>query len=48
MAETSGTTRQMLSMVENGKANPSADLLARLARALDCDMDDLHGESARC
>ncbi len=48
LAETSGTTRQMLSMVENGKANPSTDLLARLARALDCDMDDLHGESARC
>jgi DNA-binding XRE family transcriptional regulator len=47
LAEISGTTRQMLSMVENGKANPSADLLARLARALDCDMDDLHGETAR-
>ncbi|RKT46786.1 helix-turn-helix domain-containing protein [Thiocapsa rosea] len=49
LAEASGTTRQMLSMAENGKANPSADLLARLARALDCDMDDLHGETAqRC
>jgi transcriptional regulator with XRE-family HTH domain len=32
----------MLSMIENGKANPSAELLAKLAGALDCDMDDLH------
>lgn len=37
-----GVTRQMLSMIEHGKANPSADLLAKLARALQCDMDDLH------
>lgn len=43
LAEQCGVTRQMLSMAERGKANPSADLLARLALALDCDMDDLHG-----
>lgn len=42
LAERCGVTRQMLSMVEHGKANPSADLLAKLAQALDCDMDDLH------
>ncbi|MDP2811778.1 MAG: helix-turn-helix transcriptional regulator [Rhodocyclaceae bacterium] len=43
LAETCGVTRQMLSMIEHGKAGPSADLLAKLARALACDMDDLHG-----
>lgn len=43
LAEACGVTRQMLSMVEHGKAKPSADLLAKLAGALDCDMDDLHG-----
>jgi len=37
-----GVTRQMLSMIEHGKANASADLLHRLAVALGCDMDDLH------
>lgn len=37
-----GCTRQMLSMVENGKTTPSADLLSRLAMALGVDMDDLH------
>jgi transcriptional regulator with XRE-family HTH domain len=29
-------------MIEHGKATPSADLLGKLAGALDCDMDDLH------
>ncbi|MDP2195400.1 MAG: helix-turn-helix transcriptional regulator [Rhodocyclaceae bacterium] len=37
-----GVTRQMLSMIEHGKANASADLLHKLAVALGCDMDDLH------
>jgi transcriptional regulator with XRE-family HTH domain len=37
-----GITRQMLSMVEHAKAKPSTDLLAKLAAALGCDMDDLH------
>ena len=37
-----GVSRQMLSMVENERSHASADLLARLARALDCDMDDIH------
>jgi transcriptional regulator with XRE-family HTH domain len=32
----------MLSMAERGKAAPSAALLAKLAAALACDMDDLH------
>lgn len=42
LAERAGCTRQMLSMIEHGKAAPSADLLARLAAALGVDMDDLH------
>jgi DNA-binding XRE family transcriptional regulator len=42
LADACGVTRQMLSMVERGKARPSADLLAKLATALGCDMDDLH------
>ena len=42
LAERCGVTRQMLSMIEHGKAKPSADLLAKLAAALKCDMDDLH------
>ena len=43
LAEACGVTRQMLSMIEHGKAKPSADLLGRLAETLGCDMDDLHG-----
>ncbi|MBI4755777.1 MAG: helix-turn-helix transcriptional regulator [Betaproteobacteria bacterium] len=43
LAESCGVTRQMLSMIEHGKAKPSADLLGRLAGTLGCDMDDLHG-----
>jgi len=43
LAETCGVTRQMLSMVEHGKAKPSVGLLGKLAGKLGCDMDDLHG-----
>lgn len=43
LAERCGVSRQMLSMVEHSKAKASADLLAKLAAALACDMDDLHG-----
>jgi len=42
LADECGVTRQMLSMVEGGKAKPSSDLLARLAAALGCEMDDIH------
>ncbi|MBU0752601.1 MAG: helix-turn-helix transcriptional regulator [Gammaproteobacteria bacterium] len=42
LADACGVTQQMLSMIEHGKAKPSADLLAKLAAALGCDMDDLH------
>lgn len=43
LAERCGVTRQMLSMVEHNKAKASADLLGKLAEALGCDMDDIHG-----
>lgn len=43
LAEAVDCSRQMLSMVERGRAKPSTDLLARLASALAVDMDDLHG-----
>ena len=36
-----GVSRQMLSMVETGRSQASADLLGRLAQALDCDMEDI-------
>lgn len=42
LADRCGVSRQMVSMIEHGKANPSSDLLAKLASALACDMDDLH------
>ena len=42
LADQCDVTRQMLSMLENGKTRPSAALLAKLASALQCDMDDLH------
>lgn len=47
LADECGVTRQMLSMIERGKARPSAELLARLATALGCDMDDLHEGAGR-
>ena len=37
-----GVTRQMLSMLENGKSRASVALLERLAHELGCDMDDIH------
>lgn len=42
LADRCGVSRQMLSMIEHDKAKPSSDLLAKLASALGCDMDDLH------
>ena len=38
-------TRQMLSMIEHGKAKPSVDLLTKLADALGCGMEDLYVEN---
>ena len=42
LAEASGVTRSMLSMIENFKTKPSSELLSRLAAQLGCDMDDLY------
>ena len=42
LAKRCGVARQILSLIEHGKAKPSADLLAQLAAALGCEMDDLH------
>ena len=42
LAARCNVTRQMLSMIEHGHTRASADLLSKLADALDCDMDDLH------
>lgn len=42
LADRCGVTRQILSMIEHAKTKRSADLLAKLAAALGCDMDDLH------
>ena len=47
LAERAGCTRQMLSMIEHGKAAPSNALLARLATGLGVDMDDLHAAGSR-
>ena len=43
LASDCGITQQMLSMIECGQTSPSTDLLCKLAKALRCDMDDLHG-----
>jgi len=37
-----GVTAAALSQIETGKRSPSVELLSKLARALNCDMDDLH------
>lgn len=42
LASRVGVSRQMLSMIENGRSRASSALLGRLAQALDCDMDDIH------
>lgn len=43
LAESSGVTQQMISMIENGDRDPGAAILYRLARALDVTMDELYG-----
>jgi len=41
LAEKAGTTAAAVSHIERGKRQPSADLLSRLAAALECSTDDL-------
>lgn len=42
LAKQCGVTAAALSQIETGKRSPSVDLLSKLARSLNCDMDDLH------
>ncbi len=41
LAKGCGVTVSAISQIENSKRAPSVDLLIKLARALDCDMEDL-------
>lgn len=42
LAKQCGVTVAALSQIETGKRSPSVELLSKLARLLNCDMDDLH------
>jgi DNA-binding XRE family transcriptional regulator len=37
-----GVSAAALSQIETGKRSPSVELLSKLSRMLDCDMDDIH------
>jgi DNA-binding XRE family transcriptional regulator len=41
LAKTCGVSVAAISQIENGKRTPSVDLLMKLAKALNCDMEDL-------
>ncbi|HQM44589.1 MAG TPA: helix-turn-helix transcriptional regulator [Smithellaceae bacterium] len=41
LAKACGVSVAALSQIENNKRAPSVDLLVKLARALDCDMEDI-------
>lgn len=43
LAERAGLTRQSLSAIEAGRATPSVEVALRIARALDCRVEDLFG-----
>ena len=45
LAEELGVDRSTIAKWETGKANPRADLLPKLAKALGCSVDDLFAES---
>ena len=40
-----GVVRQTVAMWETGKASPSANMLPRIARALNCRIEDLYGDT---
>ncbi|MHA1538967.1 MAG: helix-turn-helix domain-containing protein [Alphaproteobacteria bacterium] len=44
LALEAGSERSYLSMIERGKANPSVEMLARIARALDVEVIDFFKE----
>lgn len=41
LADISGVAREVINRIENGKSNPDTMTLIRLAKALDCKLDDL-------
>ena len=41
LAQRAGISKQLMSMVEKGSANPSPESLSRIAKALDCEVADL-------
>jgi DNA-binding XRE family transcriptional regulator len=41
LAKTCGVSVSAISQIENDKRAPSVDLLVKLARSLDCDMEDI-------
>ncbi len=41
LAKDCGVTVSAISQIENSKRTPSVDLLAKLSKALDCDMEDI-------
>lgn len=41
LAERSGVSRQLISMIEKNKVNASIEKMADLARALNCTLDDI-------
>lgn len=44
LAERAGLSRQSVSAIEAGRATPAVDVALRLARALDCQVEDLFGD----
>lgn len=44
LAAAAGLTRQSVGAIEAGRATPAVDVALRLARALDCQVEDLFGE----
>ena len=46
LAAAAGLTRQSIHAIESGKALPAVDVALRLARALECPVEDLFGASA--
>jgi len=41
LSEISGVAREIINRAENGKITPETGTLIRLAKALDCKLDDL-------
>lgn len=42
LAEKSGVSSSAINYIENGKRSPSLDTLSKLAKALDCRIEDLY------